>query len=38
MKNLFLLVDAIRMGCDSFEKEKLARRMNVFFPVKGAKR
>ena len=32
MKNLLLLGDSIRMGYDSFVQEKLAGRMNVFFP------
>ena len=31
MKNLLLLGDSIRMGYDSFVKEKLEGRMNVFF-------
>ena len=32
MKNLLLLGDSIRMGYDSFVKEKLAERVNVYFP------
>ena len=32
MKNLLLLGDSIRMGYDSFVQEKLAGRMNVYFP------
>jgi hypothetical protein len=32
MKNLLLLGDSIRMGYDSFVKEKLAGKMNVYFP------
>lgn len=32
MRNLLLLGDSIRMGYDSFVQEKLAGRMNVFFP------
>lgn len=31
MKNLLLLGDSIRMGYDSFVKEKLESRMNVYF-------
>ena len=31
MKNLLLLGDSIRKGYDSFVKEKLAGRANVFF-------
>lgn len=32
MKNLLLLGDSIRMGYQSFVQEKLANRMNVYFP------
>ena len=32
MKNLFLLGDSIRMGYEKAVREKLAGRMNVFFP------
>ncbi len=32
MKNLLLLGDSIRKGYDSFVQEKLAGRMNVYFP------
>ncbi len=31
MKNLLLLGDSIRLGYDSFVKEKLYGRMNVYF-------
>ncbi|MBO5761465.1 MAG: hypothetical protein J6S53_07985, partial [Lentisphaeria bacterium] len=37
MKNLLLLGDSIRMGYDSYVQEKLAGRMNVFFPEENCR-
>ena len=37
MNNLLLLGDSIRMGYDSFVQEKLAGRMNVFFPEENGR-
>ena len=37
MKNLLLIGDSIRMGYDTFVREKLAGRMNVYFPAENCR-
>ena len=37
MKNLLLIGDSIRMGYDTFVREKLSGRMNVYFPAENCR-